>query len=162
MVISQKELKELLDYDPETGIFRWKVKPSAKVAMGSTAGHLTNSGYWGIKINGYRYGAHRLVWLYVYGKWPIYQIDHINGNPIDNRLCNLRDISVRENGQNLPIHRSGRLCGCSPTTSGKWEARIKIRGVKHYLGTFTTEEEAHTRYKLECFRIEIMGDNHGK
>jgi hypothetical protein len=77
--MTQDHLKKILDYNPETGLFHWKVKPSKRFPAGMQAGSLIH-GYIRIHTNGRQYGAHRLAWLYVYGVKPEYQIDHINGN----------------------------------------------------------------------------------
>ena len=92
-MITQEELKELLDYNPETGLFTWNVYNNIKNK--TTAGTF-NDGYIQIKIKQKIYQAHRLAWLYVYGEWPKGQIDHINGIRDDNRIENLRDVTNRE------------------------------------------------------------------
>jgi hypothetical protein len=156
VVISQKELKELLDYDPETGIFRWRI-PRQKIRVGDVVGSVHRTGYIRVKIRAGYYSAHRLAWLYVYGKWPGNHIDHINGNRRDNRITNLRDVSVRENGQNKEVHRCGRLPGCVLDKRAKnknWGARIRVGGKEYWLGTFKTEELAHKRYMEVCAGID--------
>lgn len=86
-------LKELLTYDPETGVFIWRGWRSGSAVAGSVAGSLHSDGYVCIKIGRCLYRAHRLAFLYMTGSRPIGQVDHINMNRADNRWCNLRETS---------------------------------------------------------------------
>lgn len=89
-------VRNILDYDPETGIFTWKRKRSYNTDIGMEAGVCKiGSGYRVIKINGKQYVAHRLAWLYVYGKWPK-GLHRVNGNPFDNRIANLSEDKVQK------------------------------------------------------------------
>ncbi len=151
-IISVERLRELLDYDPDTGVFTRKLSTSRAGKAGSIAGCLKPDGYVHIKISGKSYGAHRLVWLWVYGKWPYAEIDHINRIRNDNRLCNLREASPSENQQN---HRKenrssrSRLLGAHWNKAGnkyKWRAQIVVKGQKFHLGLFETAEAAHEAY----------------
>ena len=100
MTLTQERLKELLHYDPETGVFRWKVDRPKGVKIGNKAGTLDQDGYRKISLDGKRFYAHRLVWLYVHGEFPFDQIDHKNRVPDDNRLVNLRQATSGENRAN--------------------------------------------------------------
>jgi hypothetical protein len=145
--LSQQELMNRLDYDSNTGKFTWKIKPSSKVNVGDPAGKLDKRGYVVIGINGKHYKAHRLAWLYVYGKWPDAIIDHINGITGDNRICNLRDVSHRTNCMNQICHRNGKLCGAVYVEgANKWESWARINGKRTYIKRFETEAEAHEAY----------------
>lgn len=86
-MLTQSRLKTILHYDPETGMFRWRVSNGAAKA-GRLAGSLRPNGYLHIGVDCNRYYSHRLAWLYVYGVWPKDQLDHINGIPNDNRIAN--------------------------------------------------------------------------
>lgn len=97
--LTQAQLKELLHYDPDTGIFTWK-QPRSGVVVGAVAGRKDTAGYWAIQIYRRIFRAHRLAWLYVYGSWPSRDIDHINRARDDNRLCNLREATRSENSYN--------------------------------------------------------------
>ena len=90
--MTQEYLKSLLYYNPETGKFTWRVSKNNRVKCGSEAGTIQSSGHRRIRIDKKDYLAHRLVWLWYYGRWPENEIDHIN-KPDDNRLKNLRGIS---------------------------------------------------------------------
>ena len=125
-VVKAERLRELLSYDPDSGIFRWRVCARRKL-VGSIAGHKGKQGYMHIGIDGRDYRAHRLVWLYVYGKWPPTEIDHINLLRHDNRLANLRLASREQNSANAPSHRdsSSGLKGVSfHKHMRKWRAEI--------------------------------------
>jgi hypothetical protein len=146
-MLTVEELKQLLDYDQNTGVFTWKVRRSGTAVIGSIAGHLKKSGYIYISINYKQYTAHRLAFLYVNGVWPTNDIDHINGIKIDNRIVNLRDVTSRENQSNFHTHRNGKLVGASyHKLFKKWLATIEINGERIYLGNFPTEEAAHQAY----------------
>ena len=75
-----KSLRSLLDYNPDTGIFWWRMQPSRSVKAGAAAGSVSSKGYIVIRINGMKFMAHRLAWLHTHGVWPEHEIDHLNGN----------------------------------------------------------------------------------
>lgn len=146
MTISQEYLKEILDYDPETGIFTWKNKKHSKM-NNLNSGYRNNLGYIAIKVNYKLYLAHRLAWLYVCGVWPKNCIDHINGKRDDNRIENLRDVTKKINCQNQEFHRQGGLCGVNyDKTRFKWRVRININNNRKHIGYFDTKELAHEAY----------------
>lgn len=147
-VLSQELLKEFLFYEPETGVFTWRSKSAACVVIGSVAGYF-NGRYWRIAVRGKHYSAHRLAWLYVFGEWPKQVIDHINGDKTDNRIANLRDVSVEHNNQNTVLicrSKTGVL-GVSKTTNGRYKSIISSKGQCMYLGTFDTAEKAGEAYR---------------
>ncbi len=154
--LTAARLREVIHYDPEIGIFRWR-EPRPNRSVGSVAGYF-NSGYWKITIDGENLKAHRLAWLYVHGQWPMGMIDHINGDPIDNRLRNLRDVERFENAANRPFlpNRQGHV-GISLDRGGRWVARVSYNGARFYLGTFKTKEEAIAAYReaRKRFRGEL-------
>jgi hypothetical protein len=99
-MLTQDTLKELFHYDPEEGIFTRKLSTSSNARVGDIAGSKNSDGYIQIMINKNLYYAHRLAWLYFYGKLPIYIMDHINGIKDDNRIVNLREVTRQDNNQN--------------------------------------------------------------
>ena len=138
--LSADRLRELLSYDPATGIFRWKFS-NRRAKSGKICGSIhKRTGYVEIYVEFKNYLAHRLAWLYMTGAWPQAQIDHINGMRSDNRFDNLRDVPPRANSQN----RFG-ISGTTPSGSG-YKAQIGVCGKTIYLGTFNTEEEASGAY----------------
>ena len=146
--LTAARLRELLDYCAETGRFTWRVRSSAKAPAGAVAGGPDSSGYTKIGIAGHDYRAHRLAWLHVHGKWPEGQLDHIDGNPGNNAIDNLRDVSQFVNQQNQrKAHADSThgLMGVSRRKTG-WIARINIDGAHRYLGIFKTPEAAHDAY----------------
>ena len=146
-LITQKELKELLEYDENTGVFTWLCDSGSKKVKNKIAGNINNKQYVVIKINRKNYKAHRLAWLYINGEWPKNQIDHINGIRDDNRIINLRNVTKRENQQNRKEHRKGNLVGATfNKTANKWQSQIQINGKQKFLGLYNTELEAHEAY----------------
>lgn len=149
-MIDVDTLRGVLDYNPSTGVFVWKVRPSARTFVGDLAGNLTAGGYREVKFRRKSYLAHRLAWLYVYGVWPLETIDHINGNRLDNRIENLRDVTLSQNCQNK--HRAKRtsrtgLRGVSVTDKrSKFRAAITVAGKTKNLGSFDSPEKAHEVY----------------
>ena len=147
-MITQARLKQLLDYDPATGVFVWKVSRRGHRA-GAVAGTKRPDGYNQIRIDGSVYYAHRLAWLYITGKWPTEQIDHRNRTPADNRFINLREASPSENARNSSkpaANTSGHKGVYRDVTCGKWRAQIMVDGVRVHLGLFDLLEEAAAAY----------------
>jgi hypothetical protein len=135
--LTAQRLRELLHYDPETGVFRWLVTKGGRAA-GTTAGFKTK-GYTQIGVSGKTYLAHRLAFFYVTGEWPTHEIDHINRNSGDNRWANLRPANRAENMQNQGVARDSKtgVKGVTWHTAGKkWCANIRHQGKLHYLGLF--------------------------
>jgi hypothetical protein len=161
-MLTQERLKELLDYDPETGVFVWRVsRQRNKIKAGTPAGALCNKGYRRIQILGKQYLAHRIAWLYVHGCWPKKQIDHIDRVKDNNGIINLRDVSAEENGWNHPKHKdntSGYTGVHWHKRNKKWEAKIRQAGKRIYLGSFDTPEEAHTAYLAAKEELHNIGD----
>ncbi|ESZ60498.1 HNH endonuclease [Mesorhizobium sp. C120A] len=146
--ITAERLRELLHYDPQTGVFTWLVSPGKSVKAGAVAGRTPDfDGYGTIRIDRRLHKAHRLAWLYMTGEFPAGQIDHANCDKLDNRISNLRPASNNQNMFNRPgFSKIGRLKGVNRKRSGRWGAEVVADGVRHYLGTYDTEEEAHATY----------------
>lgn len=142
-MITQEELKELLHYDPNTGLFTWKVVRSNRYKVGNVAG-FSRSGYVDIGINNRGYRAHRLAFLYMTGLIPK-EVDHINRIRHDNRWENLRGCTSRENSENTSCNNE--FIGVRwHRDSCQWVAyATKVNGRQKYLGAFRTHLAACNR-----------------
>lgn len=145
--LTQKRLTELLHYDPNTGVFTWVVRRQG-IRLGQVAGCLSCEGYWQIKVCENLYFAHVLAWLYMTGKWPTNEIDHINGSSIDNHWNNLRNVTSSVNQQNMRKAKKNNKTGFLGVSAryGGFRAQIKINGKGYYLGSYGTPELAHEAY----------------
>lgn len=147
--LTAQRLRELLHYDPETGVFIWRMQAhKSRRKIGDRAGCRGADGYVVIGVDAGYFKAHRLAWLYCHGVWPAGDIDHMNGNRSDNRLCNLRDASRSMNAQN--VHGASKrsksgLLGVRKFGK-KWRTAIMIDGRVKHLGTFESAEIAHEAY----------------
>lgn len=146
--LTAEQLRSLLSYDPETGLFKWLVSRQG-ARLGRPAGCVCSQGYLKLRIDQTLYQGHRLAWLHHYGHWPDDDIDHIDGDRSNNRINNLRDILSSENRKNQ--YGTGR-----PTASGligvaragrKWRAYITNQGRTQWLGAYDSPEEASAAYK---------------
>lgn len=137
-MITQATLKELLNYNPETGAFTWR-KVGKHIQEGRLAGTLNSQGYSKIHVQRKEYKAHRLAWLYTYGTFPENQIDHINGVRDDNRIDNLRAVTNAENHRNRKLRctNTSGVSGVSWFRPNKaWGAYISDDGKRIFLGLF--------------------------
>lgn len=155
-ILTAERLRELLDYDPLTGIFTWRTRRGS-VPRGGVAGHLGAHRYVVIKLGRRRHRAHRLAWLHTHGVWPALHIDHINGVRHDNRLVNLREANHSENAQNQPHLRANNTSGFLGVTwsarDKRWQAGININKKRIHLGHFHTAEEASAAYREAKARL---------
>ena len=139
-------LRQLLSYDPITGLFAWKVS-RGRSKFGSRAGNRHCKGYWVIHIDGKNHLAHRLAFALSHGEWPEHEVDHENLQRDDNRLINLRSATPGQNKANTTGGRGiSGLKGVS-LSRGRYRAQIQVNSRSHYLGTFETPELAHAAYK---------------
>jgi hypothetical protein len=142
-------LKELLKYNPDTGVFTWINNMGRRVKANAEAGCLTRQGYVQIRIDAKSYAAHRLIWLYMYESFPSMSIDHIDGDKTNNARANLRIVTQSENCQNLKKSRgkSGFLgVTIDSQRKNRWKASIKLNGKQQHIGWYKTPEEAHQAY----------------
>ena len=150
IVITADRLRELLDYNPDTGLFHWRITKSNRVRVGDEAGYYRKDGYCCIRIEGRLYLGQRLAWLYVYGEWPSKNIDHIDQNKSNNRIDNLRNASQTINNYNTRLRKDNASGYQGVTKSGnRWIAQVhqRIDGVrKNHTKSFGTPEEAHEWY----------------
>jgi hypothetical protein len=162
-MITAERLREVVTYDPDTGVFRWAMRRK-KASIGAVAGSQRQDGYSLIRIDYQRYYAHRLAWLYMTGEWPSVEIDHKNGDPSDNRFSNLRAATRSQNAANVKRQRNNTsgvkgVFFCAAVR--KWQAKI-CHGKRHiFLGNFASLDaargayaDAATRLKGEYARVE--------
>jgi hypothetical protein len=142
--LTQERLHEVVEYNPNTGIFIWKKSIAKIIKIGNIAGSKRKDGYLCFQIDKKMYLAHRLAWFYVYGYFPKL-LDHINQIRHDNRIINLREATKSENGQNRPQQKNN--------TSGikgvhwakrekKWLSFINLNGKMKHLGYFIDINDA--------------------
>jgi hypothetical protein len=143
-------LRKHLSYDRETGEFRWRTKGKGRF-VGETAGCISDSGsgkqYIKIRVERKLYFAHRLAWLWMYDEWPSNQIDHVDGDGLNNSSENLRESNQTQNLGNLGRRIKG-ASGFKGVTrrETRWVAQIHFNGVNVYLGIFRTPQEAAQAY----------------
>jgi hypothetical protein len=144
-MITQAELKQILHYDPETGIFRWRYSVAQRVKPWDVAGSKDKKGYMITTIKCKAVTLHRLAWLYMTGVWPKNQIDHIDGVQSNNSWNNLREATAKQNRENLCLAKnntSGFRGVSFAADRKKWIAQVKHNGTQLNLGYFDTVEEA--------------------
>lgn len=160
MSISKERLKEVLKYDPSTGLFVWIKRTGSRSTPGKQAGSYTY-GYIQIMIDKKLYFAHRLAFLYMDGALPPDDkcVDHINGNPKDNRWDNLRIVTQFINQQNRHKARKSarsKVLGANWCEArGVWRSAITVNGLRKELGSFETAELAHKAYMKA--KLEMCG-----
>lgn len=133
--LSKEEAEKILDYNPETGVFIYKISTNNRNKKGGIAGS-KNSGYLTIMYKGKNYSLHRIVFLLEDGKFPDEQIDHINGNRGDNRRSNLRKVTHQQNCWNK------KSIGACRHKKGKYVSYVDHDGKRIHLGYFKTREQA--------------------
>jgi hypothetical protein len=145
MKSSPEELKSVFTYDPETGVIKWAIQPNPRIDITQPAGYTKWNGYRQIKYKGFPYMGEVLAWVLYYGKYPERELDHRDGNPDNNRIGNLRDVSHFGNMRNMPCHRNGHILGTTKK-GNRWQASATVQGKRKYIGLFATQEEAHKAY----------------
>jgi len=151
-MLTQKRLKELLTYNPETGVFTRNCTTSPRAQAGQTVGSKHNAGYLCVSIDRKSHLLHRLAWLYMYGFLPEHDIDHINHDRTDNRIRNLRSVTRSENLRNqsvCPRNTSGIMGVSFDSERNKWMVRIKKKHLGRYSDYFEAicvRKSAESRY----------------
>lgn len=145
--LSAEQLREIVHYDPVIGRMIWQT--SRRIV-----GTITKKGYRATKIGGLYFLVHRLVWLYTHGRWPADQIDHINGDPADNRICNLREATNGQNSANRRALRGRALKGIwFDARRNHWRATVCRSGRLIHIGVFASAEEAHSAYVIRAREV---------
>ena len=172
-VIAPDLIRQLLDYDPETGVLTWRARTPDMFEdgghsaahrcanwnaawAGKVAGRTGKNGYRQIAIFDRRYYSHRLAWVITTGAWPKDQIDHINSVRDDNRLANLREATQSQNSINVPVkrHNVSGLKGVSwHAKRREYASNIRANGVAKHLGWFKCPAAAHFAYLVEADKL---------
>lgn len=162
--ITQDEIKKQLSYDPDTGDITRRTSTAKCVKVGDIAGWVENTGYRRIMVSGVTLQAHRIVWIYMTGSWPVDQIDHINGDRSDNRFSNLREVNNSDNSKNQKVrvdNESGIAGVRFRKDCGKWQARVSVNGNRVSLGHFDDIKSAELA-RLEANIKYGFHENHGR
>ncbi len=149
-MITQGRLKEVLDYNKETGIFTWKLRLSNRGLVGERAGSFIKPhNYREIGIDSISYLEHRLAWLYVYGVFPEGELDHKDNTPYNNSILNIREADRFQQTRNCRVSKNNK-CGVKGVSwrndKKKWRAVIYLNGKQKHLGYFTDKEYARKAY----------------
>lgn len=148
-MLTYERAHERLMHDRDTGELFWKVSHWKRVKAGNVAGDKYRNGYRRVCVDSKEYLAHRVVWMMAYGEWPTNEIDHINGDRADNRLCNLRLATSTQNKQNTgrrSDNKSGRVGVSWQKNLGKWQAAITVNRKQRHLGFYPDIESAAMAY----------------
>lgn len=153
-----KELAErLFVYDPETGRFDWRTRPAGQTITNSIgAGGFNSEGYRVVRWEKRNYRVHRIIWLMTHGAWPVNDVDHINGDRSDNRICNLRSATRTQNNYNQRIssrNKSGHKGVSWCKQRDKWQVHIAINGKCTYVGRFKKLEDAANAYRKAAVSV---------
>ena len=161
--LSAQVLRDLLSYDPKSGQLSWRFAHGrhGRIPAGPISNRVDSYGYLRIQLDGLPCRAHRVCWMLTHGSWPVGDIDHINGDRTDNRLCNLRDVDESTNMQNqrkpARNNTTGFLGVCLKRQGHpRWVAQLRIKGKTFHIGTFGSPEEAHAAY-LAVKRVRHPG-----
>jgi len=163
-MITRKRLKQIFHYCPETGIFTRLIVVGTRGKVGDSVGCDSGRGYRCIRIDSKTYSSHRLAYLYMTGKFPDDEIDHISGDRTDNRWCNLRAVTRNENlkNQKTPSNNKSGVIGVHWSASGsKWYAQITANGIQKHLGCFddlSVAKEARKKAEID----HGFHQNHGR
>lgn len=160
-----KRIKQSLSYNPFTGDFTWRIRPSNRIQIGGIAGTVNPShGYHQIRLDNKKWYSHRLAYVLMLGKLPDDQVDHLNGIRHDNRWINLRQADQGINSKNLRLPKrntSGHI-GVSWYKKRKtWETYIRVDGHLHHLGCYKNLNDAIAA-RTEADIFYGFNQNHGK
>lgn len=159
--MSQKLVRELFDYNPVTGGFVNNTTRNNRALKGKPAGYTNSLGYIRVTVNGYHYQVHRLAWVHVYGDFPDGEqplIDHINGNPSDNRIANLRCSSHGENQRNRKVSSDNTSGVVGVRCEGTWNGS-RTKKNWYWIAAWCDENGKERR---KSFNIEKLGEYEAK
>jgi hypothetical protein len=161
MNLTQERLKEVLHYDPETGVFTWKVSLNSRIPVGSVAGCIVQH-YRAIGIDGEKYRAHRLAFLYMTGRFPKDEVDHIFHDKDNNRWRFITEATRKKNAKNLSLSKANKTGYCGIyVDKGKFRAMIQHEYKKICCGRYDTIEDAVAAAQ-EKYKELGFHPNHGK
>ncbi len=176
-LLSYEQISALLDYDSETGKLFWKHRSRSlfkseqsfkawnkRFATQEAITSYDSSGYRHGQILGRNYRAHRLIWILHYGEWPQLHIDHINGDPSDNRIVNLRSVSQSTNMRNArrPVRNNSGVVGvCWDASRGQWLCQMQVNGRRVRIGRFDHFDDAVAARKSAEEKYGFH-ENHGR
>ena len=152
--LTAERLREVLDYNPETGVFVRRVRSSQNTHVGDVAGGADGKGYWRVRVDGRRIKAHQLAWLYMTGEWPRHEIDHADCDGLNNAWSNLRQATRAQNMANRTVRRGSRsgIKGVTFYKRNQWKVAISVNGKKKHLGLFECVGAAQLAYALAAIR----------
>lgn len=163
-MLTPERIRELLDYEPDSGNLVWK-ETRRGIRGGRIAGFKRHDGYISVRIDSSKYYAHRLVWIHVTGTMPAGEIDHIDCNPSDNRIENLRLATPSQNQANhmLSSRNTSGIKGVTwDASNSKWKAQIGWKRKNIYLGLFESKDEAAAAVSKKRSELHGQYANHGK
>jgi hypothetical protein len=141
-ILTQELIKDLFDY--RNGVLYWKVRLLNQIQIGDSVGCVNNNGYLATSIKGKKYLNHRLIFLMFYGYLPTF-IDHVDNNPLNNRIENLREASLSQNQQNKKIsvnNTSGVKGVVWNKKRQKWHVQLRVSGKQKFFGLYDNLELA--------------------
>jgi len=162
--IAVEEVRRLFDYNPITGIMTRRVRTYSRNKIGDAVGFTCEWGHLRVRVNGMSCYVHRLIWAWVYGIYPKEQMDHINGNPTDNRLVNLRAATQSTNMRNRRISKnntSGFHGVYWDKVKNTWRVQIQVDGKHKYLGRHKELDDA-VRARKQAEVKYGYHENHGR
>lgn len=160
-MFSISTLRHHFTYIPQSGRILWKSPTSSRTRKGSVAGSKDNNGYWRVSFKGKTLSGHRLAWALHYGCWPKRQIDHIDRNPLNNAISNLRDVSASENCLNRRHRKAGEMRhggkGVTRTSKGMWQVQVHdpSLGRARYFGVFKSKDDALSAAKSARSEMDL-------
>lgn len=144
--ITAEYLRSILSYNSSSGVFVWLVPPWNHPRLAGAIAGCNSTGYTLIRIDGRKYKAHRLAWLFVYGEWPAKRIDHRDGDPFNNAIANLRLATQAQNCANAARWGGKELPKGVRRSGARFQARISFQKRQIALGVFDSIEEAASAY----------------